>query len=90
MIPELIELRRLLKGGFTDRRNGLKDLGAAPGDLVDLTRIGRIYQKSYPWISADLHKRKPAMVREVNRNFGACNCEARPVILGFPFSSATD
>jgi hypothetical protein len=80
--PELLELRQWLKEGFTDRHTGLKDLGADPDDIVVLTRMGRIYQKSYPWIAADLYKRKPALVREVNKNFRAGNCEVRPVVFG--------
>jgi hypothetical protein len=85
--PDLMESRQWLKEGFTDRHNGLKDLGVDAEDLVVLTRMGKIYQKSYPWIPADLYKRKPALVREVSKSFGSGNCEVRPVVFGTPSAS---
>ena len=84
---DLMESRQLLKEGFTDRHNGLKDLGADTENLVVLSRNGKVYQKSYPWIPADLYKRKPALVREVNKSFGGGNCEVRPVVFGKPSTS---
>lgn len=85
--PELLESRQWLKDGFTDRHNGLQDLGADPDDLVILTRMGKIYQKTYPWIPAELYRRKPAQIRSVNKSFGAGNCEVRPVVFGPPSPS---
>ena len=35
-------------------------------------------------MNADLYKRLAALVREVNKKFGAGNCEVRPVVFGTP------
>ena len=81
---ELLESRQWLKEGFNDRHTGLKDLAADAEDLVILARMGKIYQKPYPWIPTALYKRKPALVREVNKKFGAQNCEVRPAVFSPP------
>lgn len=81
--PELNVISQCLKEGFVDRHHTLKALGAEE-NLVVLSKMGKIYQKSYPWIPSDLYKRKPALVRKVNSNFGAGNCEVRPVVFGTP------
>lgn len=80
--PDLLETRQWLKDGFTDRYDGLKKLGADSQDLVVRSRAGKLYQKSYPWMDKELFKRKSLLVREVNRNFGAGNCEVRPLVFG--------
>lgn len=85
---ELLEIRKWLKDGLTDRCNKLKVLSRCdPKDLVVHSRMGKLYQKPYPWMNADLYKRLPALVREVNRNFGAGNCKVRPVAFGPPSST---
>jgi hypothetical protein len=49
--------------------------------------MGKIYQKLYPWVSAGLYRRKPSLIREVNRHFGAGNCEVRRVFFRAPSRS---
>jgi len=84
--PDLSETRQWLADGFMDRCEGLRNLGAAPEDASVRSRVGKLYQKAYPWTDKELFKRRPALVRAVNTDFGAGNCEVRPVIFGPPSS----
>jgi hypothetical protein len=83
---EILEMRQLLKDGFEDRYLGLKGLGGEGKDLVILSRMGKIFQKAYPWLDPKLNIRPPKLVKEVNKALGVLtdNCEVRPVVFGPP------
>ena len=50
--------------------------------IADHNRQGSVYQKLYPWLDKTLYSRPEAVVKEVNRTFGAVNCEVRRVNFG--------
>lgn len=79
---DLLESRRCLKSGFEDRHIGLKDIDVGVDQIVGLSRKGKIYEKLYPWLDKSLCSRAPALVAEVNKNFGAGNCEVKQVCFG--------
>jgi len=58
------------------------ELGSKGDELIATTRCGQIYQKRYPWMNEELLFRTPALLREINKNFGTGKCEVRPVIFG--------
>ena len=83
---EMLEMRRLLKNGFEDRCMGLKRLGGRGRDLVVLSRYGKIFQKSYPWLDPKFNFRSVELIKQVNEDVGALtgNCEVRSVVFGPP------
>ncbi|KAL5315630.1 hypothetical protein ACEPPN_016499 [Leptodophora sp. 'Broadleaf-Isolate-01'] len=81
---ELKELQDDLKIAFLDRSRGYKELQheMKKEDLIEATRMGKIYQKKYPWMDQDLYKRTPKTLREVNKGFETSSCEVKTVIFG--------
>jgi hypothetical protein len=81
--PELLELRTELMAAFKEAHQELVAAGCETRHIRDLTRTGKIYQKTYPWMDKSLYWRTPALVREVNKQFGR-NAEVRSVTWGMP------
>ncbi|KAH8591073.1 hypothetical protein B0O99DRAFT_520093 [Bisporella sp. PMI_857] len=77
---ELLELQASLKIGLKGRMEGYKGMGAGSGELPALTRWGKIYQKPYPWLKEELNHRTPALLEQINKKFGAGNCEVSRVV----------
>ncbi|KAH7380809.1 hypothetical protein BKA64DRAFT_584649 [Cadophora sp. MPI-SDFR-AT-0126] len=87
--PDDLELKQLqheLKGAFLDRTQGYKEIQGEDEmkkpDMVEASRMGKIYQKKYPWMDGDLYNRTPETLREVNKAFEGSSCEVKVVVLG--------
>lgn len=81
---DLLESNRLLRAGLRDRCLGLKAMGMKGRSLLTLSRMGKIYQKAYPWLDHMLNIRSAQLVKEVNNSLGSHNCEIRHVVFGPP------
>ncbi|KAH7323788.1 hypothetical protein BKA65DRAFT_598333 [Rhexocercosporidium sp. MPI-PUGE-AT-0058] len=81
---ELKDLQDELKTAFLDRSRGYEELRhqMKKEDLVEATRMGKIFQKKYPWMDQDLYKRTPETLREANKCFPVSNCELKAVVFG--------
>ena len=79
---EIREVLVYLKEGFLDLNEGLKAVGANPVDLVAISRVGKIYQKIYPWMDRKLLLRSSSLLKEVNESLKGTACEVRPVKFG--------
>jgi hypothetical protein len=87
--PDFLDIRRFLKEGFESRHNCIKDIVIEVSDILAFTRTGKIYQKVYPWLDETLYSRTPALIREVNKSFGAGNCEVKQVSFGIRTAQVT-
>ncbi|TVY88005.1 hypothetical protein LAWI1_G008633, partial [Lachnellula willkommii] len=81
--PELLELKKELLDEFKTAHQELVAAGYKPKSIREMTRSGKIYQKKYPWVEESLYWRTPALVRDVNKEFGQ-NAEVRSVVWGTP------
>ncbi|KAL2063050.1 hypothetical protein VTL71DRAFT_6122 [Oculimacula yallundae] len=79
---ELTELQAELKASFLDRITVCKVAEMKKEDLIEITRMGKICQRKYPWMNEDLYKRTPATLREANGGFVGSSCEVKPVVFG--------
>ncbi|KAK0117777.1 hypothetical protein ONS95_012102 [Cadophora gregata] len=89
LYPEDLELRQLeheLKGAFKDRRQAYVEVQdeeeLKKADMIEASRMGKIYQKKYPWMDQDLYKRTPKVLRQSNKTFEGISSEVRPVSFG--------
>lgn len=80
--PDLLGMCHLLKQGFMDRHHLLQSLGGEGKDLKMISRMGKIYQKAYPWLDSDLNIRTSDLLKRVNATVGAENCQVRRVNFG--------
>lgn len=81
---ELLEMRHVLKESFEDRYLALKDSDGEPNELKAISRMGKIYQKAYPWLDGNLNLRTPELLKYVNKTLGTEYCEVRKVLFGPP------
>ncbi|CZT42995.1 uncharacterized protein RSE6_02967 [Rhynchosporium secalis] len=81
---ELQALQAELKAGFLDRSRMYKEVekDMKKEDVIEATRMGKIYQKKYPWMDQILYNRTPATLREANKGFAGSSCEIKPVVFG--------
>ncbi|PVH83045.1 hypothetical protein DL98DRAFT_413491 [Cadophora sp. DSE1049] len=83
---ELQQLQYELKEAFRDRSEGYKEVQDEDAmkkvDMVEATRMGKIYQKKYPWMDQDLYKRTPEILRAANEAFEGSSCEVKEVVFG--------
>ncbi|TVY26884.1 hypothetical protein LHYA1_G004828 [Lachnellula hyalina] len=79
--PELLELKKELLEDFKTAHQELVAAGCKPKNVRELTRSGKIFQKRYPWVDESLFWRTPALVRDVNKEFGE-NAQVRSVVWG--------
>lgn len=81
--PEVLGLKKELDKDFKTAHQELVAAGCKPKSIRELTRSGKIYQKKYPWVDETLSWRTPALLREVNKEFGQ-NAEVKSVVWGTP------
>lgn len=82
---ELLEMEQVLINAFKDRHFGMQRLGGTEKDLQIIARMGKIYQKAYPWLDPKLNMRTPALIKKINKGgIGAGNCEVRKCGFGPP------
>lgn len=69
---DILEHRDQIKVIFKKQSElGSKVHGLEGKDLQAATHSGKIYQKPYPWMAKELNYRTPALIRQINRQFGA-------------------
>lgn len=85
MFPEdegIMETVDKLRDAFLSRNKELKKQGAEGHEVVLKSRLGKIYQKHYPWLDAKLNWRTPTLINQINEGLGSGSCEIRPVVFG--------
>jgi hypothetical protein len=65
---EILDYNHELAQGFKDRHNALKEFGVKPKQIVKISRMGKIYQKPYPWMNGEAFKRTDEQREEFNQD----------------------
>ena len=65
---EILDYNHKLAQGFKDRHNALKEFGVKPKQIVKISRMGKIYQKPYPWMDGEAFKRTDEQRGEFNQD----------------------
>lgn len=80
--PELLELERELKDGYSERLERLKGEDVEREDLSYLGKVGEIYQKPYPWMEKTLFHRTEEQINAINNADPTAAWQIKPVVFG--------
>lgn len=78
---QLLELKASLEDGFEARSQMLPKETRLEA-RASILKLGKLYQRQYPWLNEHLFTRSPELLRQVNETLKGGNCEVRRAFFG--------